>query len=240
MLPDNQANNKRELPERSAKLATFLKDCLTLGTLRGFKHFRTFIRGREELILCVYYQRQTKSMKTVANKNSILLPKSIYLSEVEKSSHTSESVLYAIDSNIPSYAEFGSQIDEVIFLITGYMKYRCPYVWLKSHQLELLKKTTESVCNNGNNPLQLQSTQDWKTKNVSLWEIVAEILKMTTNAKNPFEIDNDVLEKLSLQEAILLSGSLLNFLETVFLELKPAQEELMNLSKLQVANEELP
>lgn len=56
---------------------------------------------------------------------------------------------------------------------------------------------------------------------VSLWEIVTEILSMTLNPTNPFEIDFEFIDKLPLEEKVLLTGSLLAFLENVYVQADP-------------------
>lgn len=89
------------------------------------------------------------------------------------------------------------------------------------------------------NPLQLKKTTDWKTKSefyhlptqalilnyllldVSLWEIVTEILYMTTNPDNPFALDFNYIDQLPLEESVLLSGSLLTFLESIWMQADP-------------------
>lgn len=56
---------------------------------------------------------------------------------------------------------------------------------------------------------------------VALWEIVAEILSMTTSTRNPFELDFNFIDHLPLEESVLLTGSLLEFLETVWVQADP-------------------
>lgn len=56
---------------------------------------------------------------------------------------------------------------------------------------------------------------------VSLWEIVAEILSMTINPSNPFEIDFEFIDKVPIEEGVLLTGSLLAFLENVWVQADP-------------------
>ncbi|RUP48560.1 hypothetical protein BC936DRAFT_144393 [Jimgerdemannia flammicorona] len=42
------------LRSETIRLGTFLADCLTVGCLKGFRHFEVYLRGREELLLRVY------------------------------------------------------------------------------------------------------------------------------------------------------------------------------------------
>jgi hypothetical protein len=50
---------------------------------------------------------------------------------------------------------------------------------------------------------------------------VAEILSMTVHPSNPFEVDFDYLDRLPLEESVLLTGSLLAFLESVWVQAEP-------------------
>jgi hypothetical protein len=58
----------------------------------------------------------------------------------------------------PLDKDLRNEKNKIIFLVTGYAKYRCPYVWLRSHQDELIRGQLEE-----DYPLQLAKTMDWKT-----------------------------------------------------------------------------
>ncbi|KAI7904233.1 uncharacterized protein BX663DRAFT_550625 [Cokeromyces recurvatus] len=193
----------KELLKDSTRLAAFLQESLLLGTLRGFRHFETILRGREELILCVF-TTQTPP------RNSALMPATMIETIYSKNEWNSPESISLLDMDLQK------EKDKIVFLIAGYAKYRCPYVWLRSHQDQLLRNEKEE-----DNPLQLSTTIDWKIKNVSLWEIVAEILSMTINPKNPFELDFDYIDSLPLEEAVLLTSSLLSFLKSIWIEAEP-------------------
>ncbi|OBZ91485.1 hypothetical protein A0J61_00451 [Choanephora cucurbitarum] len=100
----------------------------------------------------------------------------------------------------------------------GYAMYRCPYVWLRSHKEEYLQAQSK----NEDYPLHLKKTMDWKNSNVFLWEVVDEILSMTTKPENPFEIDFAILDQLPLEEAIMLINSLLLFLKAIWVQASPS------------------
>ncbi|KAK4517618.1 atp2, beta subunit of the F1 sector of mitochondrial F1F0 ATP synthase [Mucor velutinosus] len=125
------------------------------------------------------------------------------------------------ESQSPLDEDFRQEKNKIIFLVAGYAKYRCPYVWLRSHHEQLIRAQTGHI-EEDDNPLQLQKTNEWKTSNVSLWEMVAEILLMTTNPRNPFQLDHDYINKLPVEESILLTGSLLAFLENVWIQADPS------------------
>ncbi|KAG1173990.1 hypothetical protein G6F70_003343 [Rhizopus microsporus] len=168
--------NQKEVINHAIRLSWFLQECLTLGTLRGFRHFDTFMRGREELVLRVYPITQSPTCST-------LLPPEI----------DSRSML--------PLPELISPLDEDLGR-------------LRSHK-ELLIEPNES---DKENPLQLITTDEWKIKDIKLWQIVAEIISLTIHADNPFEINFDFLEQLPVQESRLLNHSLLKFLETVYIQ----------------------
>ncbi|KAI9470520.1 MAG: hypothetical protein EXX96DRAFT_622731 [Benjaminiella poitrasii] len=200
--------NKEPLKD-SIRLTAFLQECLLLGTLRGFKHFETFLRGKEELILCIFTAQHHKSDRNSAT----LMP---FSSEAQQKSSskmqpwTSPKLISLLDKDLRK------ETDRVVFLVAGYTKYQCPYVWLRSFQDQLIQNQQRQ-----DNPLFLSKTIDWKTQNVSLWEIVAELVLITTNPKNPFEIDFDYIDSLPVEETVLLTSALLSFLETVWIEASP-------------------
>ncbi|KAI8338816.1 hypothetical protein BD560DRAFT_412758 [Blakeslea trispora] len=188
--------SNKELPKDSTRLAAFLQDCLLLGSLRGFRHFETLIRAREELILYVTKDKHQSRKVT-------LMPQHI-LEDLNPTSHYEP--FNPTDDNL--YLER----NRIVFLIAGYTTYRCPYVWLRSHKEEYLQSRNEDY------PLHLKKTMDWKNKNVFLWEVVDEILFMTTKPENPFEIDFTLITHLPLPEAIMLIHSLLSFLKAVWVQ----------------------
>ncbi|OAD01006.1 hypothetical protein MUCCIDRAFT_112432 [Mucor lusitanicus CBS 277.49] len=180
----------RELLKDSTRLAAFLQECLALGSLRGFKHFESFVRGREELVLCIYTNNYTP-------KPSALMPKDVlgkYYTRNKLSQWQSP--------------ESQSPLDE-------------DFRQLRSHHEQLIRAQPGHI-EEDDNPLQLQKTNEWKISNVSLWEMVAEIVTMTSNPKNPFQLDFDYIDKLPIEESVLLTGSLLAFLESVWIQANPS------------------
>ncbi|KAI9357479.1 hypothetical protein BD770DRAFT_388825 [Pilaira anomala] len=200
----------KELLKDSTRLTAFLQECLLLGSLRGFRHFETFVRGREELVLCVY-------ANTHKNTFTTLMPLPVletYYSNKQVSQWNSPELISPLDTDLRQEKE------RTVFLVAGYAKYRCPYVWLRSHQEQLILSQPDQK-EADDNPLQLTKTTEWKNSNVALWEIVSEILSMTTSTSNPFELDFDFIDHLPLEESVLLTGSLLEFLETVWVQADP-------------------
>ncbi|KAG1313052.1 hypothetical protein G6F64_002546 [Rhizopus arrhizus] len=188
---------KKTLLNPSVRLSRFLQDCLCLGTLRGFRYFDTLMRGREELVLRVYVDHRAPSHVT-------LMPLELFSEYGQRAGWEQTSL-----------GDKDLKKEKMIFLMTGYAKYRCPYVWLRSHQEQLLPSSQ------ADNPLQLIKTDEWKTKEVGLWEMVAEIMACTMQVENPFEIDFEFIHHLPPPEALLLTSALVQFLETIYVEAGP-------------------
>lgn len=56
---------------------------------------------------------------------------------------------------------------------------------------------------------------------MALWEIIAEVLHLVKQPSNPFQVDMAYLDHLPLEEGILLTGALVNFLQTIWLQMQP-------------------
>lgn len=63
---------------------------------------------------------------------------------------------------------------------------------------------------------------------VALWKMVLEVLVLVMKKpcpRNPFQVDLHYIDSLSAEEGALVSAALLNFLETVWLQADPNQEQ---------------
>ncbi|KAF7723832.1 hypothetical protein EC973_001557 [Apophysomyces ossiformis] len=89
---------------------------------------------------------------------------------------------------------------------------------LRSHHEHLIQANEDDT----DNPLMLKTTAKWKREETSLWEIVWEIVAMTLNVANPFALDTNYISSLPVEESILLSGALTDFLQTVWLQAEPS------------------
>ncbi|KAG2217576.1 hypothetical protein INT45_004929 [Circinella minor] len=72
----------------------------------------------------------------------------------------------------------------------------------------------------------LDTTETWRRKDVALWEMIKEVFVMVTDScpNNPFKLDHAYLAALPLEEAMLLTGSLLNFLQHMWIQADPNKE----------------
>ncbi|XP_052784276.1 uncharacterized protein LOC128220064 [Mya arenaria] len=231
-------DHSQEEASLKKKLQGFLTEMLKLGTVKGFKHFAMYMRGREEMVLSVVNTPQALSSSLPSNPVSIQsdhrkmsksgsfssnnLPydqRSLMLSmrsQVILSTHGVKDV--GLPPASPSEEE-SLPTDErsTLFLIAGYGRYNCPYVWVRSNHERLVKLTGES--REKDCPLKLKSTLKWKDNEVFVWDIIAELVKLCTYPapRNPFEIDFNYFNLLPLQEKVLASASMVNVLQKILL-----------------------
>ena len=117
-----------------------------------------------------------------------------------------------------------------VFLIGGYARYNCPYVWLRSNhhrRLNFVKSSDKDL------PLKLNSTENWKkvsraphgnrlalapahtspspTQNpVAVWDIVAELvsLNVTPAPANPFALSMPLMAQIPAERRALNYGAM--------------------------------
>ncbi|XP_060573330.1 uncharacterized protein LOC132731212 [Ruditapes philippinarum] len=242
------------------KLQAFLSEMLKLGTVKGFKYFAMYMRGREEMVLSVLNHPQSISSpvhskpdhseterKTLSKSESFSsqnLPydqRSLMLSvrsQMILSTHGVKDV--GLPPASPS-AEESLPTDEksTLFLIAGYSRYNCPYVWVRSNHDRLVKLTGES--RERDCPLKLKTTMKWKDNDVFVWDIIAELVKLCTYPapRNPFEIDFDYFSMLPLSEKVLATAAMVTILQKILIQTSdhkqyagPVFEELQLITKL--------
>ena len=101
-----------------------------------------------------------------------------------------------------------------VYLIGGYARYKCPFVWLRSPSQRLVSSDMES-------PLKLSTTDRWPKapSSVKVWDIIAELVDMTTRPVpvNPFEIDEEYFLSLDPFDRCLATAASVNFLRKLFI-----------------------
>ncbi|KAL1916299.1 uncharacterized protein VTP21DRAFT_5916 [Calcarisporiella thermophila] len=221
-----------DFQSESLRLAGIQADCLTLGCLRGFKHFEVFLRGREELIL-----RVNKTERSTNRLSIYMMQKRVYsgltslgIARARLDGAISEKTRKMIQNSIgedtvvpvsPLDQDLKNDTTKTNFLIAAYARYRRPYVWLRSNQdQQRLHSSTSSIDTEEDCPLELDTVINWKTKDIKLWDIVAELLKLTLSPPpiNPFTVDHTFFDNLPLEEAVVATGSMINFLSTLYLQ----------------------
>ncbi|WAR27876.1 hypothetical protein MAR_013580, partial [Mya arenaria] len=180
-------DHSQEEASLKKKLQGFLTEMLKLGTVKGFKHFAMYMRGREEMVLSVVNTPQALSSSLPSNPVSIQSDhrkmRSLMLSmrsQVILSTHGVKDV--GLPPASPSEEES-----------------------LPTRLVKLTGESREKDC-----PLKLKSTLKWKDNEVFVWDIIAELVKLCTYPapRNPFEIDFNYFNLLPLQEKVLASASM--------------------------------
>ncbi|KAI8331757.1 hypothetical protein BC941DRAFT_438380 [Chlamydoabsidia padenii] len=184
----------KSLEKNTLRLAGLLQECSLLGCLSGFQHFEVCMRSREELLLSILPSGVMDS-----GKRNLTLMSSTHLLD--------ESYIKTMDCTV--------------FVVTGYAVYNCPYIYAWKQSQRALKYMNNAV--EPDVPLRLESTMSWTTKNVALWEMVWELISRVSwpSPKNPFAIDFDYLDRVPLPQSLFLTGALLNFLQTVWIQAEP-------------------
>eukprot|EP00899_Mesostigma_viride_P004104 jgi/Mesvir1/13695/Mv02128-RA.1 len=170
----------------------FYRDCLRFGTLRHFRHFSLYLRGREELLVNLH-----------ANPSAARAPGFSMMSTVG-----------GLPPASPATSDVGEDTgSDIVFLIGAYARYKWPYVWLRTCPRWLesapggkLEKDT---------PLYLNTTKSWKANGYRVWDILEELVVMNVfpSATNPFQVDFASLEATPGLEQALMAGALAHFLQ---------------------------
>ncbi|XP_031565577.1 uncharacterized protein LOC116300779 isoform X2 [Actinia tenebrosa] len=209
------------------RLQGFLGEILRVGCLKGFKYFALYLRGREELIckvlnepmspeiLSYYTSPSSEKMKT--GKSSFSFDTAPTLPRNDLSGYGFMDV--GLPPASPSERDIDLKDDKsTLLLIAAYARYNCPYVWVRSNHERLVSFTgggDESKLRDS--PLKLKSTTSWKLNDSKLWDIIGEVVKlcMYPAPLNPFAIDFQYFEGLSLGERLIATGAMVNFLQKV-------------------------
>ncbi|EFJ22356.1 hypothetical protein SELMODRAFT_443244 [Selaginella moellendorffii] len=167
------------------------RDILSFGCLRVFRHFTTYLRGREELLI------------TIRSEESIRRRKGAVVEEIFawRIAPLNRLCLQQVKSN------------ETLFLLGAYGRYAWPYIWLRSD--------TEGCNHefNKDRPVDLQTLRDWKIKGTKVWDIVEELISLKApGVVNPFEVDFAALNKLQPLERATMAGATAAFLQKLLLE----------------------
>ncbi|XP_041739976.1 uncharacterized protein si:dkey-19b23.7 isoform X2 [Coregonus clupeaformis] len=107
------------------------------------------------------------------------------------------------------------EVNCTLFLLAGYAKYGRPYAWIRSNHERLVNiGGTDSMVKD--TPMKLKAITDWGSQGIRVWDVVSELVCLCTvpSPSNPFALDMRYLKNLPLPERFLVSGALLNFLET--------------------------
>ncbi|XP_056006765.1 uncharacterized protein LOC125658095 [Ostrea edulis] len=221
------------------RLQAFLAEMLKFGTMKGFKNFAMYLRGREELVISVL--NQPKSSHYIHTLESTGLPtfkdpnrsgsltsnnlpydkRSLLISLRSQMTLTTAAVPKGVGLPPASPSDSETQPGDeasTLFLIAGYARYSCPYVWIRSNHQRLIKLMGDSESEK-DSPLRLKTIASWKDCNVTLYDIVAELVKLNTYPapQNPFQLDMEYFSTLPPSELILETAAMIQTLKKIFL-----------------------
>jgi hypothetical protein len=132
----------------------YSRESFRFGTLRGFKHFRVELRGREEMLLTF-----DVSHAALSGGHVPLAPMSLQSALPPASPCQREGM------RAPWEDEQPKKVTTVSYLLAGYAHYNCPLAWVRSgHSL-----VGSAFQNPGamDAPVELQAAQAFKTQTVS-------------------------------------------------------------------------
>ncbi|EKX35043.1 hypothetical protein GUITHDRAFT_118793 [Guillardia theta CCMP2712] len=227
-LSDELRDQNRLLVLEAAKNAMdqFSKEMLRIGTLQGFKHFKCYLRGREELLVTVprvlVQTAEATEAEAAASYGIISVSSNELYSSSPAKRISPDNRGRAPASPADKETARASEL-ECVFLIGAYVRYKSPYVWLRSGDLDGYTTTDRDV------PLKLQTTTDWTNAQSTVWEVIAELVSVTTKPKprNAFSVDFSLLESLPLMNSMLASGALVRMLQEISKKSSAAQDKLI-------------
>ncbi|XP_070538099.1 uncharacterized protein [Ptychodera flava] len=200
------------------KLQAFLNEMLRIGTVRGFKYFVMYMRGREEMICRVQNEPLTPSESEQSTPVKFSFSGSLNAANMP---FDDLSGFGHIDVGLPPASPVEREIvpsddNSTLFLVAGYARYGCPYVWVRSNHERLVKLSGDDSFTK-DSPLKIKSTTTWLEKDTKIWDIIAELVKIATlpSPRNPFAVDMEYFDQLPFMERILATGAMVNFLQKV-------------------------
>ncbi|XP_049614003.1 uncharacterized protein si:dkey-19b23.7 isoform X6 [Syngnathus scovelli] len=116
-----------------------------------------------------------------------------------------------------AYASRATQqeVNCTLFLVAGYVKYGRPHAWIRSNHERLVSiPGGHSLVRD--TPMKLKSIADWQSGGIRVWDVVSELVCLCTVPfpSNPLALDMRYIQSLAVPERFLVTGALLNFLET--------------------------
>ena len=189
----------------------FARECFKLGTLRGFKHFKAELRGREEMMLAIEVPSDSRAPQLLVPMvlTEARPPASPCQHETGRGNTPWSSALLASPTRRSEPPQSCS------FLIAGYAHYNCPLAWVRSGHHLLGANFASPATRDA--PVQLTAAVAWSQRTVHAFEFVAELVMALVHPQptNPFALDTSFLQNLPQVDQMLLSGSLASFLRDV-------------------------
>ncbi|KAI9506551.1 hypothetical protein GGI25_005998 [Coemansia spiralis] len=202
-----------------SRLSQFMADCMSVGALRGFQHFSVHIRSREEIVLRVFRDRSPKPCDLAPISSSTIYD---HVDRIQALDESKQIMLNAKDNMALPFDLSDSSLESdpwaINFLIAGYPRYKCPYVWLRTDHQKLIA-VAENQKLEKDVPLRLESVDCWRQFDIRPWDVLVEVICTTLNPppENPFSIDYSYFDKITVEERAVTTGAMLEFLRRVYL-----------------------
>ncbi|KAI7823944.1 hypothetical protein BX661DRAFT_172567 [Kickxella alabastrina] len=200
------------------RLSQFMADCMSVGALRGFQYFSVHIRSREEILLRVFRAAAPTTDQTPISSSTIY-------DSIDRIQATEESkhIIAAARDTMDMPADLSDQALEadtqgINFLIAGYPRYKCPYVWLRTDHQELIA-VAENQDLEKDVPLRLESIDCWRQFDIRPWDVLVEVIctALKPPPENPFAIEYAYFDQITVEERVVSTGAMLEFLRRVYL-----------------------
>ncbi|XP_047130130.1 uncharacterized protein LOC105843959 isoform X1 [Hydra vulgaris] len=224
------------------KFQELTNNMFKIGCIKGFRYFSMYLRGKEELLVKVqneqvplhpvekrFYQETVTEEGSEEEENGSFndkpLPRlcdSLIMSRStqQRLSGLTFSGLGLLPAS-PSESEVVSESSSTLFLIGAYSRYKSPYVWIRSNHHRIVSftdiRTYQDLDEVKDSPLKLKSISNWHHKDIHLWDILSDIIRLNVQPtpKNPFAVDFSYFDALSPNYFLLATGAMVHFLNCV-------------------------
>ncbi|XP_057302608.1 uncharacterized protein LOC130636781 [Hydractinia symbiolongicarpus] len=157
------------------------------------------------------------------------LPRAYDSMMLSKSTQRSISGFHFLDIGLPPASpceadSLNAETHSTLFLLAAYGRYKSPYVWVRSNHNRLIRFTENYTSNDEvyqiqDSPLKLKSTSEWSHKDVKIWDILAEIVRINVLPcpRNPFAVEHSYFDELSPHDGLLATGAMVQLLQRILL-----------------------
>ena len=227
-ISNTNPGNNNYSSEDQRKFNDFLAELLDMGCTKGFRHFSTHLRGREEMTVKIVNEPSVPVVlssqfaspgfslnQSILRENLPRSRQSMLLSSRWQRRLSGYGFLnVGLLPASPSEHEIEQDNGCTIFLLACYAKYHRPYAWIRTNHHRLIRLNTQDA-NEKDHPLKLRSTSQWNLPGrVRVWDIMAELVTLSCQPMppNPFQIDLDYFDSLEPHERALASGAMTRIL----------------------------
>ncbi|KAJ2780409.1 hypothetical protein GGI15_003546 [Coemansia interrupta] len=179
---------------------------------------------REEIVLRVH--RSSTPNQQTSDPKLVPITSTTIHEHVDRLQATDESKMlmtstHAADIALPrdlSDLSLEYDVEGINFLIAGYPRYKCPYVWLRTDHQSLIA-LPENHPLEKDVPLRLESIDCWRQFDIRPWDVLVEVIctALSPQPENPFAIDYSYFENVTVEERVVSTGAMLEFLRRVYL-----------------------